>query len=112
MVKRRFGGEELHVPLEMGVGTGARLEQHVICYRAGRAQRMIAFGGEERSEDPISLFPWSVRLECSQGVPVGVGGLDNGMSRGKNCWRRSRSIGDGHQRGRGDSSRCSTTEPE
>lgn len=29
------------------------------------------------------LFSWPTQLECSQGMPTGVGGWDNGMSWGK-----------------------------
>lgn len=70
--------------------------------------------GEERERRAIVslLFSWPAWLVCFQGILVGAGGWDDGMSRRKEGWRRSSiwPIGDECQRESRDHSMWSATE--
>lgn len=51
-------------------------------YRDGSAEGELDLEERRGVKIPTSLFPWPLRLECSQGMLTGVRGWDNGMSRG------------------------------
>lgn len=58
--------------------------QQVFCCRTGEETDWIwRRGGSGEGPQLDDLFSWSAQLECSQGMPAGVGGWDNGMSWGK-----------------------------
>lgn len=52
-------------------------------YRDGSAEGELDLEERRGVKIPTSLFPWPLRLECSQGMLAGVRGWDNEMCRGK-----------------------------
>lgn len=106
-IQRREVMRVFHHDLFASLGTGKTVESSLL----QTWDQTRGFGGEKESEvlkltyllSWLSCFFWQACLVGSQGMPAGVGGLeeDNGMKEGEEGWRKRSGLCDSWRWGQG-----------